>query len=260
MYKEFGEWQERELILQAQKGNSEAVDVLMNHLFTEKAGLVWRMAKQSTQYDRAFDDFRQEFMVGAWKALDSADPDRSPIGFMVQKGLWGAMDFLRSGYRKSLVQHCNACKQTTAVLTKFGKPECPRCGNNKHGSIDRMEMYTPVDYGDPEAGYSNLKGEEIDVEEIANQELIERFRQSLKGKVREVYDHIMVEGIDRDSSRNYIKDIAAIMGVSTTNVNLRLRTIKQKWVEFQAEQERFNAEFDAIEQEFEEAKEMLRIG
>lgn len=240
---EFIEW-EKTLIAKVQCGNEEAINELMEFLHKEKAGIVYNIARKSTQYDRSFDDFRQEFMIGAFTAMGKADIDRSPIGFLVQKGIWQAMDYLRAGYRKNLMQHCGKCDSTTRPLTRFGHPECPKCGNKVTGTIDRYEMYTPVDYSDPELGYHNIAGDSLNEDFIASADVIDRFRNTLSGRVAEVYDFIMVHGIDRDSSTNYIKDIAERMDISTSNVNLRLRTIKVKWAEFVEDQERQQLELD----------------
>lgn len=40
--------------------------------------------------------------------------------------------------------------------------------------------------------------------------------------------NLMISGYDRDNCKNYIKDIAEKLGISTTAVNLRLREIKKK--------------------------------
>ena len=81
------------------------------------------------------------------------------------------------------------------------------------------------------------KDDKMNIEEdVMGDILIEEFRKRLAGRKAEVFDLIYYHGYDRNSCTNYQKEIAEILGITTSNVNLRLRQIKKEWKEFVEEQ------------------------
>ena len=233
---DFKAW-EKDIVIKAQAGDMDAIDELMAYIMSEKGNVVWTIARQNTQHDRSRDDFEQEFLIGCYKAIEKAKADSSPIGFIVQKGIWQMQTYLRSGYKKALVQHCQQCNSTTRPLTKHGFVVCPKCNNSTVGTLERFEFFTPVDYSDSESKYQHIPANTVTEEDIAEEAVISEFEARLTGRVLDVFRLMIREEINRDTSKNYIKEIAGRLDITTSNVNLRLRTIKKKWAEFMEEQE-----------------------
>jgi DNA-directed RNA polymerase specialized sigma24 family protein len=59
---------------------------------------------------------------------------------------------------------------------------------------------------------------------------LQQFAATLTGRKRDVWNLIVERGYDRESCKNYIREIADILGVTPGNVNLRLRQIKAAWM------------------------------
>ena len=226
----------KQVVTKAQAGDAMAVDEIMEHIMDTKGYVIWAISKKNTQHDRSHDDFRQEFMIGCYKAIKSANPERNPMGYIVQKGIWEMQSYLRSGYKKALLQHCNECHNTTRPLTQHGLVVCPKCNNSTIGTIDRFEFFTPVDYSDVESPYQHIPNPSVITEDdIIEEDLITLFEATLNGRVLDVFVLMIRKDINRQTSKNYIKEIAGELGITTSNVNLRLRAIKQKWTEFMEE-------------------------
>lgn len=170
------------------------------------------------------DDIRQIFLIGCSEAIEVADPDiGDPRVFIIQRGKWKVVDILRNTYRKNIRQICNSCGCDTKILERYGVPICRECGIEGHEYIER---YNIIDGNDLAISYI---GDQKDIQnEVMSDLIIERFGERLGGRKREIFDLIMHGGFDRDSCKNYIAEIADILGVSRGNVNLRLRVIKKE--------------------------------
>lgn len=179
------------------------------------------------------DDIEQTFLIGCSHGIRQADVEiGDPLVFILQKGKWLVVDELRKTYRANIRQYCHSCQVETRIHELGGKIKCPKCGSEE--GIDRINM---TQHDDEEGTLMGaVEDGSMDIgTSVASSAVVEKFQQTLTGRKREVFDLIMVEGYDRDTCTNYIKEIAAKLGVASSNVNLRLRQIKADWAEYAAD-------------------------
>jgi RNA polymerase sigma factor (sigma-70 family) len=230
--------EENLMVRRAKLGDPEAVDTLLEYLKLEKAPAVYRVvAARSNMYDRDFDDFMQEFLIGAYEGLKTVNVDQSPMGWIVQKGLWKSKDYLRSGYRRLIFQYCDICHRRTQVANKNREPYCPHCGNQDPATLHRNNTYTPIDMTAPDSVGSMLEDGHNLIGELETQTIMLEFLARLSGRTLDIARAILVDGIDRDSSRNYQREVAESLGISQSNVNIRLRQVRKALTEFLNERE-----------------------
>lgn len=180
-------------------------------------------------------DIEQIFLIGCSKAIREADINiGDPLVFILQKGKWAVVDELRKGYRANIRQYCHNCNNETRIHELGGKIKCPKCDATEN--IDRMNINQ---YDDEEGTIMrSVVDESMDISvAVTSNSIVDKFRQTLTGRKRDIFDMIMVDGYDRDACTNYIKEIAAELGVAPSNVNLRLRQIKADWAEYAATME-----------------------
>jgi hypothetical protein len=175
------------------------------------------------------DDMDQIFLIACSEAIDDAKIDvGDPLLFIMQKGKWKVVDALRRSYRRVLRQYCYHCNTETRLKEKNHTPICPNCGAVGEG-VERIQ----VDNLDDGTVAAMIQDDHMEIPEmLASQLIVDEFRSRLTGRKADVYDLIMVQGIDRSASQNYIKEIAAVLGISAANVNLRLRQIKEDWATY----------------------------
>ena len=200
------------------------IEIIDNHMDRHLS----RYIRKNTIGDMDADDIRQIFLIGCSKAIREASPHvGNPLLFILQKGKWAVVDALRKQYRTNLRQYCHKCGSETRLHEQSGQAICPKCQNTD--DVERIQTNVLDD--------GTLAGLVIDErlgidERVASKIIIERFRCRLTGRKAEIFDLIMYHGYDRESCRNYIKEIAAILGVTPANVNLRLRQIKEEWAKY----------------------------
>lgn len=180
------------------------------------------------------DDMRQIFLLACSRAIEQADPFiGNPMLYILQKGKWAITDELRKGYRRNIRQYCHSCDTETRLNERGGTPICPKCGESEEGQVERVQ----VNVSDDGTAMEFKKDDNMDIEEsVAGDILVEEFRKRLAGRKADVFDLIYYHGYDRNSCTNYQKEIAEVLGITTSNVNLRLRQIKEEWREFVEEQ------------------------
>lgn len=199
----------------------------------------YHMWKHIAKYTRVtisgldVDDIKQVFLIGVAEAIPHVDINiGDPVMYLIQKGKWAVLDLLRKHYRNDLRQYCHACFTETRLHEKGGVPICPVCGETGHSGLVERISRNNLDDGT----YLNFVSDELSLEDIVTSNyLVEQFRNRLSGRRREVFDLIMISGYDRHSCKNYIKDIANLLGITPSNVNIRLRQIKKAWREYMYE-------------------------
>jgi len=176
-----------------------------------------------------FDDLCQSFLIGCSEAVAIATSDIGcPLAFILQKGRWKALNELGKTYRRDLRQICYECGADTKLFGKSGAPVCRKCGIEGYQYIERYEV-TKKDEGTILLATDVRK----DLQEVVASEIfVEGFQNRLTGRKREVFDLIIHGGYDRGSCKNYIASIADRLGISSSNVNLRLRAIKEDWATY----------------------------
>lgn len=199
------------------------VEITDNHMDRHLSKYI----KKNTVGGMDGDDMRQIFLIACSVAIDEANINTgNPLLFILQKGKWAVVDELRKTYRRDLRQWCRACKTETRIHERGHMIECPKCGAKGPDNVERIQVNI-TDDGSLTVG---VKDDRLNISESSDSQMIvDEFRSRLTGRKADVYDLIMIEGIDRDSSKNYLRDVADKLGVTPANVNLRLRQIKEEW-------------------------------
>lgn len=187
---------------------------------------IYKYTRKNTVGGMDADDMRQIFLIACSIAIDDADLDKgNPLLFILQRGKWKIVDELRKTYRRNIRQYCHSCETETRVHEKNHVVQCPKCGTT--GDCVERIQFNMTDDGTLTA---TVMDESMDLAEAANSRLVvDEFRKRLEGRKADVFDLIINEGYDRDSCRNYIKEISEVLGVTPANVNKRLRQIKEEW-------------------------------
>lgn len=182
-------------------------------------------------------EIESEFLRGCWKALPQAKLDLgNPLLFILWKGQLAVAQLFRKQIKQGVKVDCRQCGRV-AMGYKNGKVECSQCGardvethmimvnestmiaeqqeNGERGPIwDRL---TADDmHGEMDLIWSTVTYD-IQVEEI---------RARIRGRTLQLFDAIIIQGINRDSSNNYLAEIAKMWGISTTAVAIYLRKLR----------------------------------
>lgn len=226
----------KNLIKVAQEDKSIASDIAVNDILADI--IQYRMGPSLAKYRNKttagnmldFDDIQQIFLIACNEAIHEANIEiGNPMIFIIQKGKWAVVDALRSTYRQTIKQFCDNCGSQTRLYEKQGIPICPKCGVEGHNYIHREQMIN----NDDGTVLEQVVMDKLSLEdEVIGQILIEDFKKLLSGRRLEIFEMIIERGYDRDGCRNYIKEIAEELGVGQTNINLRLRVIKEHLKEY----------------------------
>lgn len=208
--------------------NDLIIEIIDNHMHRHLA----KYYKKSTVGTIDRDDIDQIFLIACSNAIAITDPYiGNPLLFILQKGKWAVSDEIRKLYRRNLRQYCHRCGTGTRLNERAGEPICPKCNAIGNEWIER-EQFNMTDDGSLSA---YVESDENLAEEVESNIGIEQFRNTLKGRVQEVFDLIIYEGYDRDSCKNYQKELSELMGISQANVNARIRTIKAQYTKWTTE-------------------------
>ena len=216
------------LIRDAQKGDDNAREALFTLIYREHLrAFTHRYRSRNVLVDEA--DIESEFMLGALKALDSVVLDRgNPLLYILWKGNMAVAHLLRTRIQKGVKAFCRECKATRAIKTIRGKPTCRSCG-----SLD-LDTYMVVDAAEGLApdgrSVNRLDSVAIDADTVwgtfTHAVQVAEIQSRLNGRVRELFDILVVEEVNRDSSQNYIREIADRWGVTTACVAVYLRKLR----------------------------------
>lgn len=212
-----------ELISRSQRGGSEgkmAANQLLLHI-SEKylRQKLKRFFRSGMPYDDR-DELRQVFLIGCYKGILEVELNiGDPLAFILNKGLWAARDEIRRKCRERLLQVCKECFVYTKPNRFLGQYQCPQCkSNNVELRSNTISIHKVFE----------LQGVNQDSSLTLNE-----FRDRLTGRKRDVFDLIVIEGYDRTSCKNYLQSVARILGVTQSNVNLRLRAIRKAWIQYE---------------------------
>jgi hypothetical protein len=175
-------------------------------------------------------DVQQTFTIGCAGAIETVKVGvGDPMMFILQKGKWAVVDLLRKHYRADLRQYCHNCTTDTRVHAVAGVATCPSCGASGDKLVERV-VFNNLDDGTilSTVAYTGLDLQSA----VVSKMVVDEFRSRLSGRKLDVFDLIMVKGYDRDSCNNYIREIAEVLGVTSSNINIRLRQIKEEWTSF----------------------------
>lgn len=177
------------------------------------------------------DDIRQTFAIGCVRALQKVDPDiGNPLQYILWKGRLAVIDHLKRALKHDIKQHCHHCGRDSELHQRDGQAVCPLCGARGDDVVERIYRH---ESDDGTILARTVVVDRLSVEDrVISRVYVEQFRQRLTGRKRDVFDLIYDQRLDRDHCDNYIREVANRLGVTQTNVNLRLRQIKQAWQEY----------------------------
>lgn len=216
-----------ELVAGAQVGDEVAIRELFEIIRTHHMPrYVGRYRGRNVLVDDA--EIESEFMLGVWLALDQAKLDvGNPLAFMCWKGQKKVQSLFRTRIRKQTRYQCLDCGHTGIMAWKARVPACQECGDPEIETwmVENAEMvYDDLSLVGTARGVNAETAWGLAVYGIQ----IEELRARLNGRARDLFDIIVFEGISRESSRNYLQEIADRWGCSTTNVALALRKLRRE--------------------------------
>lgn len=228
-----------DLICRAQAGDDLATTELLNIVRTV------HMPRYTGKYKGlnvlvSNDEIESEFLLGVWKALPKAKLDvGNPINFICWKGQRAVQTLFRNNIRRETRYHCGACGHSGVMAYRAKTPLCAKCG---YDMIDTW-MVEKADQPDNLEGnfqpMANAPG--VDAEtawQLAVYGIeIEELRSRLSGRTLELFDIIILEGINRDSSQNYLREISQRWGTSQMRVVHVLRKLRSEVEDYFQEEE-----------------------
>lgn len=209
----------------------EARALVLSYVHTHIGRYVNKYRKAVVAIGLDMFDIEQAFLLGVFEGLGVVDLSiGDPFRYLLQRGDWKARDEIRKAYKQVLRVYCHECKSEVQYYQIWGVVTCPKCGARGEHVVETFQHTIPDD-GTLIGFYD--KGEELTLEErYVSEAFVAEFAATLRGRQRDVWDMVMNRGIDRSSATNYIKEIAAALGITPANVNIRLRQIRQKWLEY----------------------------
>lgn len=224
------------IVADAQAGDEVAITEVINNIRT------YHMPRYVGRYYGrnvliGDDEIESEFLLGVWLALPKAKLDiGNPVNFMCYKGQRAVQTLFRNRIRRETRYQCMECGQTGTMGWRAKVPACTKCNSLEV----RTWMVTNADVvGDDVSlvdlatGVSAETAWQLAVYGIQ----IEELKTRLSGRARDLFDIIVLEGINRDSSRNYLQEIADRWGTSTTAVAAALRRLRRDVSLYVSEQE-----------------------
>lgn len=223
------------LIGSAQSGDEQAAESLFRLIQRE------HMPKRiSRHYSRNVlvepAAIESEFLLGCWLALPRVKMDvGNPLLYMLWKGDCKVATLFRTRVERGVMAMCHACDAWAPVLMRGGKSTCRRCGETERLQTLMLESPASTLASDrvahdtvlERAGVAWSAATADQVWFTATQGIqIAEMRSRLGGRVLELFDIIVTEGINRDSSRNYLAEIAGRWGVTTAAVATYLRKLR----------------------------------
>jgi len=186
------------------------------------------------------DDIESDFLYGCLRALPETDLDRgNPLLYILWKGDMAVKELFRKRIGREVRLQCNVCSFTGRGKYERGHSVCPRCGTRDVSTW--MRIPGGKSEGDLAVGVSQIDklSDGLDIDAIfflaTERVVVQEMRARLKpGRVRELFEIIVIEGINAASSKNYLREIATRWGCSTAAVSVHLRKLRIAVAEYLA--------------------------
>jgi hypothetical protein len=240
------------LISRSQQGDEAATEKLLTILRDEHMPRrIRRHLKRNVLVEEA--EIQSEWLIGCWKAIRLAKLDvGNPLMFICWKGDLQVIHLFRKKIRDGVKVSCQVCGIVPMAFRKTGFAAVAggkRAGTrspiacSKCGSIDVDTFMTTVDESqqsdeidatgavhawdriDPDHVHEHM--DEL-FSDITYDIQVQEIRAKLNGRVLQLFDKLVIEQINRDTSKNYLEEIATEWGVSTACVSVYLRKLREK--------------------------------
>lgn len=245
------------LIADSQAGDEIATERLLSIIKKE------HMSRHTRRYVNrnvlvTQDEIESEFLVGCWKAIPKAKLDvGNPLNFICWKGELAILHLFRKNLRAGVKVNCSTCGTTNMTYSTASKGQintkarpgkrgikseicCSRCGATDvetfMTTVDQSQMKEEIENGTMQP-WDRISPEQVtdEMETMFNQITydmhVEEIRAKLNGRVLQLFDKLVVEQVNRDTSKNYLEEIAQEWGVSTAAVSVYLRKLRYKVLE-----------------------------
>lgn len=187
------------------------------------------------------DEIESEFLFGCWKAIKVAKLDvGNPLFFICWKGKLAVIHLFRQKLREGVRVNCPTCGTGALQYNAKNKTAvCRQCGETNVSTFMVMADETQGVLTDSGSESETHLWDKIDpstvnavndrqFEDIMYETHVEEIRSKLNGRVLQLFDMLVVENINRDTSPNYLEEIAQAWGVSTACVSVYLRKLRTR--------------------------------
>lgn len=245
------------LIIQCQQTeDTELADIAINKLLRliqthHMPGRVRKFKGRNVLVQQT--DVECEFMLGCWKAVKSAKLDiGNPLQFICWKGELAVLHLFRKNIREGVRVNCTTCgigsiafSGGSSVNDKMAPAKrkkanicCGKCGATDVTTFMVVFDQSQVDEDNfestPSATWDKIDPSEVkeSIDTMFNAITydieVQEIRRTLNGRVLQLFDTLVVRGINRDTSTNYLEEIAQEWQVSTACVSVYLRKLRGK--------------------------------
>lgn len=225
------------LLQRAQAGDEDASNLLMRLIRDHYTpGVIKQYRTRNVLVSE--DDIASEFLLGCWMATSKAKLDiGNPMKFIIWKGRMAVASLFRKKIQGGVKFTCFECGTQGNIRNHNGAPACTACYSRDLWTT----MYEVEDISEKPDGYDNKSGGMMLRPSLSAEHIwqlatygvqIEEMRARLTGRALQLFDILVVEGVNRESSQNYLAEIAGRWGVSTTAVAAHLRTLRAKILEY----------------------------
>lgn len=203
------------------------------------------------------DDIESVFLEGCWKAINKAKLDiGNPLNFICWKGELAILHLFRKNLRDGVKVNCSTCGTSSLTYATKGAQINTKARPGKRGiksqiccrkcgATDVETFMTTVDQSQQREEIENgtmQPWDRIDPSQVADEmeDLfsamtfdihVQEIRAKLNGRVLQLFDLLVIEQVNRDTSNNYLEEIANRWGVSTACVSVYLRKLRVKVLE-----------------------------
>lgn len=228
------------LIAASQQNDDQAINTLIDVIKREHMpSHIRRFVQRNVLI--AKDEIESEFLLGCWGAIKQAKLDiGNPLYFICWKGKLSVIHLFRKRLREGVRVNCSTCgvgslqyiaRQKTAVCATCGATDVSTFmvvtdESQSNPDLDSVDLETRIwDKIDPSrVGELN----NVQFSNVTYDIQIEEIRSRLNGRVLQLFDMLVIEGINRETSDNYLDEIAKRWNVSTACVSVYLRKLRIK--------------------------------
>lgn len=231
-----------ELLAKSQAGDEDATNKLLSIIKKEHMNSkIRRFVQRNVLIGK--DEIESEFLIGCWEALKIAKPDVGNfIHFVCWKGQLKVLALFRKQLKEGVRVNCSTCGVGSLTYSAARKTAlCSKCGATDVTTFmvvtDETQHEPGGDFGDmndPTPTWDKMNPSEVldhneqQFDEITHGIRVEEIRSKLTGRTQQLFDKMILEGINRETSNNYLEEIANDWGITTACVSVYLRKLRQK--------------------------------
>ena len=224
------------IVADAQSGDELAITELISIVrMYHMPRLIWSYKGRNVLISD--DEIESEFLLGVWLALPKAKLDiGNPISYMCYKGQRKVQTLFRNRIRRETRYQCIECGHTGTMGWRAKVPVCTKCDSVDINTwmVENADLVgDDVSLVSLAMGVSGETAWQIAVYGIE----IDELRARLSGRALDLFDLVVIKGINRDSSKNYLQEVANLWGTSTTAVAAALRRLRRETELYFSEQE-----------------------